>query len=511
MRPGAVVTLPVLLNDDDPNKKDVLTIDPASTTELSDPGFGSLSLITQDQQAVVHVTASDGSATFTYAATDGTANSAPTTVTLTVMPDDVNTAPQWCQVDGCSQQWPTPQVSPGGFVSVPVLDGWVDAEGDALLLIDAKPDDPSAPISVVPTADGHVAIRHLDPNAGEATIPVTITVADSRGLETTKELDVHVTAAPALVVKPVAISSGVSTPVKVKISDHVSGGSGSYRLVDSTATQGRGEAFTVSPSSANGTIELEATEPGRYVATYTVEDTANLAQRTAVIRLTVADTTPTLALPPLTSFVRAGEDTTVDVLAATNSTTVRVLTVSSAETKDSALAVSVVGGAMVRVRATSTSASPGRLGVADVTITDGAGNTATTQLTVFLLPASHGIGPIAAPDAVSVRAGAQVDVPVLANDVSPRGERILLHPEIQGSDAPGELAFASGSNVRYLAPLTPGVYVLRYSAFLESDPSRLDEGTLTVTVLPQGSNRAPQPPVLTARVLAGHSVTIPFS
>ena len=299
VRPGAVVTLPVLLNDDDPNKKDVLTIDAASMTGLSDPGFGNLSLITQDQQAVVHVSASDGSATFRYAATDGSADSPTTTVTLNVMPNDVNTAPQWCAVEGCTQQWPTPQVAPGGFVSVPVLDGWVDAEGDAVLLIDAKPDDPNAPISVVPTADGHVAIRHLDPNAGEATIPVTVTVADARGLETTKELDVRVTTTPALVVKPVAVSGGVSTPVKVAIADHVAGGSGSYRLVDSTAAQGRGDAFTVSPSSATGTIELEATKPGLYAATYTVEDTANLAQRTAVIRLTVADSTPTLALPPL--------------------------------------------------------------------------------------------------------------------------------------------------------------------------------------------------------------------
>jgi len=510
VRRGAVVALPVLLNDDDPNKKDVLTIDSASMTDLSDPGFGSLSLVTQDQQAVVHVRATDGSATFTYAATDGIADSPPTTVTLTVVPDDVNTAPEWCPVEGCTQLWTTPQVAPGGFVSVPVLDGWVDAEGDALLLIDARADDPNSPVSVVPTADGRVAIRHLDPNAGEATIPVTITVADARGLETTKDLDVRVTSTPSLVVKPVAVSGAVSTPVKVPIADHVAGGSGSYRLVDSTAAQGRGDTFTVSPSSANGTIELVATEPGRFTATYTVEDTESLAQRTAVIRLTVADPTQTLALPPLTSFVRAGEDTTVDVLAATNATTGRVLMVSSASTSDSALSVNVVGGATVRVRATSTSALPGRLGVADVTITDGAGNTATTQLTVFLLPASHGVGPIAAPDTVSVRAGTQVDMPVLANDVSPRGERIVLHPQIEGSGALGELAFASGSKVRYLAPQVPGVYVLHYSAFLEGDPGRLDVTTLTVTVLPAGSNRAPQPPVLAARVLAGHSVTIPL-
>ncbi|NTV40456.1 MAG: cadherin-like domain-containing protein, partial [Demequinaceae bacterium] len=217
-----------------------------------------------------------------------------------------------------------------------------------------------------------------------------------------------------------------------------------------------------------------------------------------------------LALPPLTAFVRAGEDTTVDVLASANATQGRVLMVSGASTADAGLSVSVVGSSLVRVSASSTSAEPGRLGVAEVTIADTAGNSATTQLTVFLLPASHGVGPVAAPDTVSVRAGSQVDVPVLANDVSPRGERIVLHPHVEGSEATGELAFASGSTLRYLAPQTPGIYVVRYSIYLENDPGRLDEGTLSVTVLPEGSNRPPQPPQLTARVLAGHSVAIPL-
>jgi len=511
VRQGAVVMLPLLLNDSDPNKKDVLTIDAASMTDLADPEFGSLSLVNQQQQAVVRVTASEGASTFTYAATDGAQDSSPTTVTLTVVPDDVNTAPAWCPDENCTQVWPTPQVAPGGYVSIPALDGWVDAEGDAVLLLDARADDPSAPISVVPTADGHVVIRHLDPNAGEATIPVTITVSDARGAQTTRQLDVRVTQTPALAVKAVAVSGASETPVKVTISDHVAGGSGSYRLVESTATQGGEDVFTVSPSAANGTIELVATGPGRFAATYTVEDTQTLAQLTAVIRLTVPETTAALALPPLTAFVRAGEDTTVDVLAAANATSGRVLMVSGASTGEPGLSVSVVGGALVRVSATSTSAEPGTLGIADVTISDGAGNTATTQLTVILLSPSHGVGPIAAPDAVSVRAGTQVDVSVLANDVSPRGERIVLHPDVQGSGTTGELAFASGSTLRYLAPQTPGVYVVRYSVFLESDSSRLDEGTLTVTVVPEGSNNAPQPPTLTARVLAGHTVTIPLT
>jgi len=507
VRRGAVVTLPVLYNDHDPNKKDVLTIDPASVTAMSEPGFAELALVADDQQLVARVAAASGSATFRYAVTDGAGFSAPVTVTLTVVDPDTNSAPVWCGVEACLQQWPAPQVSPGGFVSIPVLTGWVDPEGDTVSLSDARADDPNAPVTVVPTSDGRVVVRHHDPNAADAVIPITVTVSDSYGATATAPLELRVTSSPAIRVSPVVIAAGVGEKRQLSIGDSVVGGSGSYRLADAAAVSGEG--FTVSPSSANGTIELSADRPGSFIASYTVQDTVTLARQTAVLRYTVAASARPLAAPPLTAFVRPGEDATVDVLAAAENTSGRVLMVSGVTTQAPGLSASVVGEAFVRVSGTTPDGLPGRVGVAEVRIADGTGATTTTQLTVFLLAPSRGIGPIAVPDAIAVRAGAQTDIRVLDNDVSPRGERARLHPQLEGSGTAGELAFVSGDVVRYLAPEVPGVYTLRYSSYLENDPERLDTAEITVNVLGPGSNRAPQPPVLSARVLAGQRVAIP--
>jgi len=506
VRRGALVMLPLLLNDSDPNKKDVLTVSATNVSGLSDPSFGTIGLVENDQQAVVQVAAASGSATFTYAASDGFATSNTASVSLTVVPDDQNTAPQWCPMDNCTQELPRPQVAPGGYVELDALSGWVDAEGDAIALADAYAVDPQAPVTVVPTADGTVVLRHTDPNGSDATIPLVITVTDSFGATTDMDIDLRVTGAPALDVKPIAITAAQGEEIQASIGDWVSGGSGSYRLVDATSTTA--DALTVSPSTASGVITLTADAPGEYSGTYTVEDTQTLAQQTAVLRVTVPEASRALIAAPLTAFVRPGEDTTVDVLSSVRSSAGKVLALQSAVTSSPDLSVSVVDQTYVRVSASTTAVPTGPLGTAEVLIADGSGATTTTQVTVFLLQPSHGIGPVAAPDTVSVRAGQQVDIPVLANDSSPRGERLLLSPDVVGSGAQGELAFGSGSVVRYLAPAVPGVYTLTYATYLEADAARRDTATITVTVLAAGSNRPPQPPTLEARVLAGQAVTI---
>jgi hypothetical protein len=116
VRAGSLVSLPVLMNDHDPNE-DVLSIDPASVVGL-DPDFGTASITDDDQRLTVRVApGATGTATLSYAVTDGTAEggllSESTTVVLTVAPDAVNSAPEWCGVERCLVEWPTPEVSRG--------------------------------------------------------------------------------------------------------------------------------------------------------------------------------------------------------------------------------------------------------------------------------------------------------------------------------------------------------------------------------------------------------------
>lgn len=507
VRPGAHAVLPLLLNDHDPNQKDVLTIVPESITPID--GFGTLSLAANNQQAVVRVDGGSGSASFSYAVTDGVSVSPPATVTLTLVGDDVNSAPEWCGVEACVQDWPAPGISAGGTVTVPVLSAWVDPEGDVIVLADAAADDPDAPVTVVATAEGDVVVRHQDPNAGDAVIPITVTVADARGATATRTLEVRVTANPALVAEPIAVVTGVGELVTVDLAQHVRGGSGAYAVVDAVQTSSSA-GLVVVPNAAAGTIDLTASTAGDYLVTYTVQDLQTLGQQSAIVRVSVVEAGAPLSMAPLTAFVRPNEDTTVDVLSAVQNTTGRVLIVADASTGDPGLGVSVVGQSTVRVSGSTADGSPGRVGTATVTVTDGTGNAVQGTVTVFLVPSESASAPIAVPDTATVRAGSLADIPVLANDVSPRGERLVVHPDLEGSGTAGELAFVTGDRVRYLAPGTPGIYTLRYSVYLENAPQLADVATLTVTVLPAGSNREPQPPILTARVLAGQSVLIPF-
>ena len=510
VRSGRLVSLPLLLNDHDPNKKDVLSIVPGSITEgLSDPSFGTLGLVGNDQTAVVQVNVPSGSATFAYTATDGKAQSAPATVTLTVIPDNVNSPPEWCPVEGCVQVWPTPKIAAGGTAIVPVMDGWVDPEGDPIVLADVRKADQNSPVAVVPMADGTVAIRHNDPNASAAVIKLIVVVSDSWGAQTEKELEITVGAAPSIKASPVAVVASVNQKVTVTIANHVYGGSGAYRVIDAVQASSTDGGLIVAPNAAGGTVDVSASEPGEYIVTYSVQDAVTLSEQSSIIRLTVVAAGRELSMAPLTAFVRANEDTTVDVLSAVQNTSGRVLLVSSATSSSTGLNVNVVAQSRLRVSGTTPDGEPGLIGTAKITVSDGGGATVQGEVSVFLVPSAYGVGPIAVADAATVRAGTQVDIPVLRNDLSPRGERLVVHPDVQGSGAAGELAFASEANIRYLAPTVPGIYTINYSVYLEGRPDRVDSAGVTITVIAAGSNRPPEPPLLKARTNAGQTVLIP--
>lgn len=510
VRAGRLVSLPLLLNDHDPNKKDVLSIVPGSISDgLSDPAFGQLGLVANDQTAAIQVKAATGSASFSYAVTDGKATSAPAVVTLTIIPESTNSAPEWCLVEGCVQVWPAPKIAAGGAAIVPVMDGWVDAEGDPIVLVDVLKVDPSAPVAVVPMSDGSVAIRHSDPNAGASVILLTVMVADSRGAVTEKELEVTVGSTSSIKASPVAVTASSGQKVTVKIADHVTGGSGAYRVLDAVQSSSAGGGLIAAPNAAAGTVDVSATDPGEYIVTYSVQDAVTLSEQSSVIRLTVVPSGSPLSMAPLTAFVRANEDTTVDVLSAVQNTTGRVLLVASAVSSTPTLTVSVVAQSRLRVSGSTPDGEPGFIGTAKITVSDGGGAFVDGEVAVFLVPSAFGVGPIAVPDSATVRAGTQVDIPVLRNDLSPRGERLVVHPEVRGSDALGELAFASESSIRYLAPTVPGLYTISYSVYLEGRPDRLDTAAVTITVIAGGSNRPPEPPVLNARANAGQTVLIP--
>lgn len=517
VRPGRLVALPVLLNDHDPNE-DVLSIVGESVAGL-DPGFGALSLTDSGQRLAVRVAPNaTGTATFSYAVTDGTAadglTSASTTVTLTVSPPDANAAPAWCGVEGCLQPWPTPEVARGGTVTVPVLSGWVDPDGDPLLLLSV--DNPGGVGSVAATPGGDVVYQHADDGSGgEQTVELDVTVADTRGATTTKPLLIRVAPDPGLAVQSFAVVDTVGSSVSVDVGPHVTGTAGdvsltSVRVLDAaTAT-----ATVIGGSTA---FELTATQPGVYRVDFTVDGGGRDATGTARITLLPADAPAQLSTSPVVAFVRPQEDATLDVFRAVSNPTGRVLLLSdvTADAEQGAsLTVDTVGQNDLRVSGSTADGAPGLLGTVSYAVSDGTddeGSRVTGEATVYLLPPAPEIAPIAVDDTVTVRVGAQIDIPVLDNDISPAGGRPTLDPSsVRATPAADGLAFASGGLLRYLAPTTPGSYEVTYRVSATGTPSLWDEATVRITVLGAETNRAPLPDTLEGRVLSGGTTSVDF-
>ena len=95
-----------------------------------------------------------------------------------------------------------------------------------------------------------MAIRHTDPNADEARIPVVVTVTDANGATAEKTLDLVVSASSSLAAASIAVTGGAGETVTVKVADHVTGGSGAFRLLDAVDSAGGVSGLVVTPNAA---------------------------------------------------------------------------------------------------------------------------------------------------------------------------------------------------------------------------------------------------------------------
>lgn len=508
VRAGRQVRLPVLLNDHDPNR-DLLTIDPASLTQ-PDPRFGTVALADDGQSIVIEVAdAASGTATFSYAITDGTGDegrSAPATVTVAVKGTD--SAPVWCGVEDCTAPWPAPQLEPGGMVAAEVLEGWVDPEGDPVYVAHGASADPDVAVAASP--EGTVVVRH----AGDATaVEVEVTVADATGASETRTLRIGVVGQPRLSLEPVSVTALQGVRVTIDAAARVTGGSGAQVVTEASVDPVDGAAVEVAPDGSG--VVFEADRSGTYTVGITVVDGASQVRGTA--RVTVlAPEDEALAAVPLTAFVRPHEDVTVDVAGAVTNPGGRVLLVSDASPAPelgARLEQSIVGHGALRLSGTTGDGQPGALGVVAYTVSDGSGREAMTvrgEITVILLDAAVPAAPVAANDAITVRAGGQVDARVLDNDLAAAGAVVALDPgSVAAPDGAG-LAFGAGPLVRILAPDRPGTYEIPYASYVLGHPSQRDTAVLTVTVTAGEDNAAPTPRDLAGRASSGDEARIVF-
>ncbi|GAB2500709.1 Ig-like domain-containing protein [Promicromonospora xylanilytica] len=490
VRPGRTTVLNVLGNDTDPDG-DVMTVSVARPPDKATGITVHRVLDGLALQADVSAEAS-GSATFTYTVDDGRGGTADAKVRVRVVPPEENEPP-------AAEGEPVLRVAQGGEATIDVLPYWRDPDGDDLVLSSAATGDTTDEIRFRP--DGSVEFR----DGGDATGRkiVELTVSDSGGMVGEGRLLIDVVAAeqpPVAVGDHVAVPAGQPVTVYPLTNDTDPNGD-RLRLAD----VGEQAPATITPNFAAGSFRFVSQEPGSYDLTYQVSDgpeaTLGLV-RVDVLPPPQQDGAPVTVTD--TVLLPAGGSALVDVLANDTDPSGGVLVVQSVTVPDGApVTAAVLDHHVLRLSEVRRPEGPVTL---EYTAANGTG-TSVGQVRVVPVPAATKLRPPeAAADEATVHAGDVVTIPVLANDSHPDGLELTLAEDLVERPEAGE-AFVSEDAVRFKAGAGQGGTV--HLVYEVTDPhGQKDSAQVTVTVVDDDENAAPQPPDATARVLAGASTRV---
>ena len=523
VRAGSLVTLPVLLNDYDPNRNNVITIVPESVQGLNS-NFGKVSVSSEQQTITVLVDSNArGSASFSYKVTDGTGtpNSNSARVTLSIVADSKNSAPVWCsEYDSkCLQLPPEASVSPGSEVSIPFLRGWVDPDGDRFFISRAAITAGQGNIAFTAAGD----LVYQNDNAGEtksSIVTVMVEVSDIFGKSTEIPMDITVRAESAFTFAPPVLVLAQEEPTVIDFAKFTSGTAGSLGIVNLEALTNRDNLKFEQLDSTRVRFTASAAKPSQM--TIKVRDNSG-AEVESLLRVNVVSSEQLrLSTAPVTVLVSQGLDTSIDVFAAAQNPANRALVVSDVRAvrhKASQISASKIKGGNLRIRGQNVNGVPGFAGVIRYVLSDGNldGDYKTEgQAFVYVMPDPEDKPAVARRDVVTVRAGQSAQVDVLANDLGAPGiplqidSRSLVQEE-ETSCIPGGLIFAAGGKIRILAPMNANRdYSCGYQIFASNNPGKVTKATITINVVADDkSNQAPVALDLVSRVRAGETVSIP--
>ncbi|MGN6502317.1 MAG: Ig-like domain-containing protein, partial [Pseudolysinimonas sp.] len=491
-RPGKATLLPVLLNDYDPNA-DVLVI--TQTTGVSDD-VRRLDLDTRNQQLLLTL-ADDahGTITFGYTISDGRGGTDSATVTVSVRQPGENSPPRQVRTTKAT-------VQEGGRVSTQVQGDWIDPDGDAFYLTSATTASPDR-VSYKP--DGAVVFSDSGEGGGQKS--VTLTMSDGQAVGNGS---VAVSVKPAgevpIVIEPWVALATAGQEITVRPMPHVRGGNGNLRLNAVPAKPGS----KIDPSFEAGTFTFESDEVRTHYIEFTVTDGDQTA--TGLVRIDVAAPPDSYTRPitvPKTIFVHTLQNQFVDPTQTDIDPAGGVLVVTGVTGIDPNGPIQAEVLDQRDVRVTLKAPLEGSSVTFGYRISNGLAE-AEGSITVVELPALDQLQPpIATDDAVTVRVGDVIDIPVLANDDHPDAVPITLQPQL-AQDLPGGggLLFVSGDRLRYLAPETAGNYSAVYTIAGPDGQTAQARVDIAVREVDLATNNAPTPRRVTARVLAGEQVKI---
>jgi len=493
VRPGGTTLLPVLDNDNDPDG-DVLV----ASLVGAQPSVGEVQPILNGGAMQINVPDdTTGTATFEYDVDDGRKGHDTATVTVTVFDWKTNTAPKPKRTTKLS-------VETGGTVSYNVLPDWIDPQGDDVYLrgVVAAPGD-----EVEFTTDGQITYKAVASLQGRKNIEVV--VADALGEIATGTILLDVkpagTTAPLTNADHVVTRVGETVSIAPTVND-TSSGREQLRLARVEDTPGA----TIVRDYPNKQFTFKAESAGTYYVQYLV--TAGPKPAKGLVRVDVLDKQES-ELPPVAvrdvALLPKGSEALIGVLGNDSDPSGGVLVVQSVTVPpQSGIAVSVLNHETLRISDEGALDEPVRI---TYRISNGT-KSAEGDVIVIPIPApSKLMPPVANDDQVIVRAGDVVTIPVLDNDVHPNGDVLHVAPDLIEPFVDPEFgeAFVSQDTVRFRAGAEARTVYLTYEAV---DSMRQKAGGhVTVQILPvdEEGNAAPVPRDLTARALAGSTVSIP--
>ncbi|WP_146899533.1 Ig-like domain-containing protein [Cellulomonas aerilata] len=492
LRPGRTTVLPVVDNDasSDCGVLVVSEFDPLPAA------FGTLVPVHGGRALQVDLAdGASGSASFTYTVTDGRGSSAPSTATvrLGIRADGTNGAPVQVRV-------PSLVVEQDARASLEVLPGFLDPDGDDLVLVGAT----AGAATVRARPDGQVTVTADGGALGR--VDVRLLVSDGTDtVEGLLTLDVRPAGSAAPQVDPVHAVTEVDVPVTVRALDAVRGGSREpARLAAVDPLTG----VTVEPDLDAGTFRFVAPRAGTYYVTFAVA--AGPQQTAGVARVDVRDR-PAQPGGPLAvgdrALLPAGGEVTVDPLANDVDPAGGVLVLRSVDVPpESGLRVAAVGHELLTITAVRALQGPATF---DYVVSNGVAE-ARGQVVVRPVPAGATQQPPVVEDVTAaVRTGGVVTVPVLEHAVDPDGDPLTLVPELAEPLPAGQgLLFVSGDVLRYRAPAGPTTAVAAFDVRDRAGNVTTARLTVTVHASDAATKAPPRPRPVTARVFAGETTRI---
>ncbi len=491
-RPGRASTLPVLLNDSDPNG-DVLVI---SSVDQLDPQVGRIDII--DDAQLLQVTlksAAGGVVEFSYTITDGRGGSDTAVVRVAIRAPGENSAPVQVRTSKTT-------VSQGATATASVLGDWFDPDGDPVYLEQATTPPPDRATF---RPDGRVTFVENGGVGELRTVILSVSDGSATGLG-----ELAVTVRPAgqtpIIAEPFVVLAYAGQEVRVEPLVHVRGGNGTIRLSAVPEKSG----VTITPNLDRGVFRFSSDEVRTHYLEYVVTDGTTTA--TGIIRVDVATPPEAGSAPitvPKTLFVRTLSSATIAVATADIDPSGGVLVVTGIVglSPTSGIRAEVLDQRDVRITLGRPLAGPQTV---EYRISNGLSEASGT-ITVIEIPRPDQLQPpVAVDDAITVRVGDAVTIPVLANDEHPDDEPLTLNPTlVQGLTGESGVLFTAGDRLRYLAPDQPGDFTAIYEVLGPLGEQRA-QATVRISVreVNESTNQAPITRTVTARVIAGETVRI---